>query len=878
MSIGSILYSLLIEPIEILIELAYSLIYDHVSNAGISIVGVSLVVSLFVLPLYLKSDRIQEEEQQKQRSMEEWVQKIRRTFHGDERFMMLQEYYRQQNYSTWNAVRGSVSLLLQIPFFMAAYHYLSNLEMLQNTHFWKIPNLGSPDGLLMIGSLSINLLPVIMTAVNLISSLIYTKDYPWKTKASTFGLAFLFLILLYNSPSGLVIYWICNNLFSLMKNIVTRVAVPLLDQDGKEVQLIKSKIRISADHTDQRLTGDRSFQLFLFGGICLSLLMGLMIPTAVLSSSATEFIDVSNYMPPMNYVIHAFCVYSGFFLVWGGILYCLAGNGGRRRMSVFYFVACGIFIADYMFFGKGHGILSPNLTFESGLKYAPNEAVLNCCAVCIIAAVLIAIVHFNRKLALTISVVLSAAVIILSGIQVKDIRNQLLQAADFIEQARNNSSVRDDEHSFDNIIPLSRSGRNVVVIMLDKAINQYVPFLLQERPEVRNAFEGFTYYPNTTSFGYHTTKGSSGLFGGYEYTPEKIQQRTDATLAVKWNEALTLMPKILSDEGFESVIIDPPYTNFQPYVDPSVFDTVDNAKCYAVEGYLLSDLDRLQLRNENEIKEWGFVFYSLFKSAPVILQPFVYDNGDYHTTTMHDSLGTEFLRAYSVLDHLPDMTKIVDDGDHFFMMDNETSHDPRELQLPDYEPALTVDNSGYPEPEEMEADGWIMKRYSAETHRFYHCNMATFIKLGEWFDFLRREGVYDNTRIIIASDHGARLAQFDGMYLPGGEFDLEGLSGLLLVKDFGGEEYSVDHSFMTIADTPALALKDIAEDPVNPYSGKPVDMKAKETGDFLVTTDGNSSSKSDDGYHLPISNGHWYHVRDNIYDLDNWTMLEDPGF
>ena len=34
----------------------------------------------------------------------------------------------------------------------------------------------------------------------------------------------------------------------------------------------------------------------------------------------------------------------------------------------------------------------------------------------------------------------------------------------------------------------------------------------------------------------------------------------------------------------------------------------------------------------------------------------------------------------------------------------------------------------------------------------YQVNMAAFLKLGEWFDYLRENGVYDNTRIIIVSD------------------------------------------------------------------------------------------------------------------------------
>ena len=39
----------------------------------------------------------------------------------------------------------------------------------------------------------------------------------------------------------------------------------------------------------------------------------------------------------------------------------------------------------------------------------------------------------------------------------------------------------------------------------------------------------------------------------------------------------------------------------------------------------------------------------------------------------------------------------------------------------------------------------------------YHANAAALLRLGEWFDWMREQGVYDNTRIIIVSDHGRDL-------------------------------------------------------------------------------------------------------------------------
>ena len=66
-----------------------------------------------------------------------------------------------------------------------------------------------------------------MTAINCISGAIYTKGLPLKDKLQVYLLALLFVVLLYNSPSGLVIYWTMNNIFSLVKNIFYKLKNPI---------------------------------------------------------------------------------------------------------------------------------------------------------------------------------------------------------------------------------------------------------------------------------------------------------------------------------------------------------------------------------------------------------------------------------------------------------------------------------------------------------------------------------------------------------------------------------------------------------------------------------------------------------------------------
>ena len=51
-----------IKPVEYLIEIIFVIMYRYFNNAGIAIVGVSLTVSFLTLPLYLRADKVQEDQ------------------------------------------------------------------------------------------------------------------------------------------------------------------------------------------------------------------------------------------------------------------------------------------------------------------------------------------------------------------------------------------------------------------------------------------------------------------------------------------------------------------------------------------------------------------------------------------------------------------------------------------------------------------------------------------------------------------------------------------------------------------------------------------------------------------------------------------------
>ena len=173
MSFVFVLESIFIGPLKLVFEIIYSLALSLLKNPGLSIIALSLSMNFLVLPLYRRADAMQEQARDTENKLSRGVNLIKKTFSGDERMMILQTYYRQNHYKPTDALRGSVSLLLEIPFFMAAYQFLSGMTVLKGVPFGPISDLASPDGLVSIAGITVNVLPVLMTAINVVSRAIY---------------------------------------------------------------------------------------------------------------------------------------------------------------------------------------------------------------------------------------------------------------------------------------------------------------------------------------------------------------------------------------------------------------------------------------------------------------------------------------------------------------------------------------------------------------------------------------------------------------------------------------------------------------------------------------------------------------------------------
>ncbi len=918
MTVGNILYTIVISPLQLVFEIIFMMANKVIENPGLSIIVLSLTMNFLVLPLYRRADAMQEEERNKELLLKDGVSHIKKTFKGDERMMILQTYYRQNDYRPTDVFKGALSLFLEIPFFIAAYQFLSHLGLLKGAAFFVFQDLGSPDALIHIGSFTINILPIIMTGVNLISCIIFTKGYPLKTKIQLYSMAIFFFFFLYNSPSGLVFYWTLNNLFSLLKTIFYKL------KHAKEILMVMFSVAgiaiCGASVKFFASTHMKRFVITMLIGVLLTLpliisvlykrmkkdgkaasaytnphiytrcclfmavFVGVLIPSALLAASPQEFTDVYHFYNPIWYVVSSACLAFGAFVLWGGIFYRLANDAVKKYFDYFALIICGVSVIDYMFFGKNLGILDKTLQFEEGIHYTAKTMLINV----LVLACVVAVLSFGytkervrTKYIKQVMAILVLAVVAMPALNLFNIN----KAIDDMKK-----TVSESEGSMPTF-KLSKNGQNVVVIMLDRAMNIYFPYLVEEKPEIKEMFAGFTNYTNTLSYGPLTNIGSPGLYGGYEYTPYEMNKRDTESLKDKQNEALKVMPVIFNDSGYDVTVMDPTYANYQNTPDLSIYSEYPEIATYITNGRYVSE-DMVQLLKTNNKR--NFFCYSILKVLPPALQGFMYNDGQYfhanendtvygrqnmHDNFQADGMNTLFTNPYAVLENLSDITNVVDDSTNtFMMMSNDTTHEPMILQEPDYVPADKVDNTEYEEKMNYQrTDGQGNTLDMSELNRaiHYQANMAAILKIGEWLDYLKENDVYDNTRIIIVADHGRHIDGAEG-YVENNSQDaasnLEFYQPLLLVKDFKSNQFAYSDEFMTNADVPTLAVKDLIENATNPFTGKIINNEEKNLHDqYVLGSLEFDIAKNNGNKFLP---GKWFSVHDNVHEVENWKVID----
>lgn len=911
------LYNLIIAPIESIVDWTFLLITGRMSSIGIigAIVGVSLVINFLALPLYIIADRLQDKERQLSRKLDYRVKRIKQAFSGDEQFMMLQTYYRQNNYHPLYALRSSLSILIEIPFFIAAYHYLSNCPALQNVSWWIFPDLGKPDALFSINlfnkTLPINVLPILMTLINVISGAIYTKGGAAREKVQLYIITALFLILLYNSPSGLVIYWILNNIFSLVKNIVARfkykklivyivlsallLSVPIyLLRDGgvnkkklllfiaclfviaipPVIMLIKKhrsknvKENFAQPETEAAVPPEkkRNSALFLFSCIALTLFTGLYLPASTIATSPIEFSFLGSTDSPLSYIWTTLSVFAGFFLLWPTVIYFLFGEKAKRVLSIAMPALLIMVVLHATVFTVDFGTVDVtfNVSQAGVLKlFTPFLVLLPCIIFIAVISLLLLARRFNKLHFITLFIfALSVAELVLGSTKIAHIREVYREYAQNT-QGKQAASLEEDIE-VKPVFHLSKTQKNVVVIFLDRAAGVFLPPIFEDAPQLREQLIGCVFYPNTVSTSRHTAGGAPAMLGGYEYTFENINKRSDTSLRLKHNEASLVMPRIFFEAGFTATVADPPIPNYSWKGDLSAFSGYDITALELAGTYRMkyifankiSEADKnIDIITRKEIRN-----FIMLQALPHLFRATFYA---YCRDTGINN-GSNFIDPFSEIFFLRELTDFSNTKNSFCFIGNDSVHESIPLKSDLLSPVGI-----------NEAAGSVSYKASGGMERdHYQCFLATFVQLGKWFDYLRENNCFDNTRIIIVADHGTPFSldafkDFPDPLVP------SGFNPVLIFKDFNSNDpFQTDTAFMTNADTLFLATKDLPVSDVNPFTQQKFTVnKANGCNCFFMYGSEWNPEILGNRTQFTVTPEAGWHVHDNIFDDNNWSLL-----
>ena len=201
---------------------------------------------------------------------------------------------------------------------------------------------------------------------------------------------------------------------------------------------------------------------------------------------------------------------------------------------------------------------------------------------------------------------------------------------------------------------------------------------------------------------------------------------------------------------------------------------------------------------------------------------------------------------------------IKQSGNYYNSLYNMITHEP------DF---FSSDFLPYSELKEVDNKDLIIYKDNNSVRHFY-ANIASINCITNFITYLKKNNIYDNTKIIIVSDHGRNVntKAFDKNI----EF-ANWYNALLMYKDFNSKgEIKIETNFMTIADTPYLATKHL-DKAKNPSTENIITNDYKNNGVYLINV---NTWKSEGQFSNRYNFNQYYYVKDNIFDINNWKKFQ----
>ena len=198
------------------------LVNRWVHNYGVSIILVTVLIKIVFWPLTHKSYKSMKAMQKLQPKMKELQALYKDDKQGLNSAMM--QLYRDQKV---NPMGGCLPMILQIPFFFAFYNALLYSIELRHAPFicWENEVLWGFRGICDLSVYDPSYITPVLMGASMFwqQSMTPTVGDPTQAKIMKF-MPLIFLFFFLNAPAGLVVYWLINNVLSIMQQMWTNRA------------------------------------------------------------------------------------------------------------------------------------------------------------------------------------------------------------------------------------------------------------------------------------------------------------------------------------------------------------------------------------------------------------------------------------------------------------------------------------------------------------------------------------------------------------------------------------------------------------------------------------------------------------------------------
>ena len=249
----------------------------------------------------------------------------------------------------------------------------------------------------------------------------------------------------------------------------------------------------------------------------------------------------------------------------------------------------------------------------------------------------------------------------------------------------------------------------------------------------------------------------AALIGGNRYTVDEINRSDSQPIASHIEDAYNWLTSTMNKNNFETVLVNPKWTPCSK---------IENTKNCAQSDQVRENLYEIydfNPRQEVNNDVYTLAVFTIFKITPVSLKPLWYDSTFFKNTLKGNAQLILTVNSryseYLYIKHLSEISQIAEDTTHnkFIHIWTNTLISPFSLDS----------QCGPLEPQQYDM-------YSMDSR--LNSTRCVLNALTDWFEWMKKNDVFDNTKIIMVADHGAH--NYDQNWVRGA------VNPIFLVKEF----------------------------------------------------------------------------------------------